>query len=124
MQEMIQISEAELEVMKVLWTLTEATSSQIVENLKEIKQWKPKTIQTLITRLTSKGAIEVKDTNSKAFIYKAVIGEMEYKAYANDSFLNKLYNGSINLMLSSFVKEQKLTKNDLEELKRILEEEE
>ena len=123
MQELLQISEAELEVMKVLWLLGEASSSQIVESLSEVKEWKPKTVQTLITRLVSKGAIKAENTNIKAFIYKPLIGEMEYKSQANDSFLKKLYNGSVNLMLASFVKEQKLTKADIEELKKILDEE-
>lgn len=123
MQQLLQISEAELEVMKVLWLLGEASSSQIVEHLSEVKEWKPKTVQTLITRLVSKGAIIAENTSVKAFIYKPLIGEREYKAQANESFLKKLYNGSVNLMLASFVKEQKLTKADLEELKKILDEE-
>ena len=42
------ISESELEVMKVLWKVNQATSSEIIENLKDKSEWKPKTIQTLI----------------------------------------------------------------------------
>jgi len=52
-----QITEAELEVMKILWEYGKATSSQIVERLTETTEWKPKTIQTLITRLVNKGAV-------------------------------------------------------------------
>lgn len=124
MKEIPQISEAELEVMKVLWELGQATSSQIIESLMLKTQWKPKTIQTLITRLVSKEAVKAKATGSKAFLYAPAVKEEEYKAFVNESFLKKIYDGSINLMLASFIKEKKLSKADIENLKRLLEEEE
>jgi len=122
-KEIPQISEAELEVMKVLWGTGQATSSQIVDKLKQSTKWKPKTIQTLITRLVSKGAIRAEATANKAFLYLPVINEDDYKAYANSSFLKKVYDGSINLMLASFIKEKKLSKEDIEGLKKLLDKE-
>ncbi len=118
-----QISEAELEVMKILWELGEATSAQLVERLTQTTDWKPKTIQTLITRLTVKEAIKTEKINGKSFIYFPNVSEEEYKADANKSFLQKLYNGSLNLMLASFIKEQKLSKSEIEELKKLLDKE-
>lgn len=118
---MNQISEAELEVMKILWKLESATSAEIIQSLENDSNWKPKTIQTLITRLVSKEALQVDKSNKKAYIYYPNISEEEYKNYANDSFLKKLYNGSINLMLSSFIKDKKLSKDDINELKKLLE---
>lgn len=123
MKSKFQVSEAELEVLKVIWSMKEATSSQIVEKLVDTTEWKPKTIQTLITRLVGKEAINVDKTNKKSYIYTPNIDEEEYKKYANDSFLKKLYNGSVNLMISTFIKDKKLSKEDLEDLKKILEEE-
>lgn len=118
-----QISEAELEVMKILWELKEATSTQIVEKLDGKSDWKPKTIHTLITRLVAKGAIDASKVDGKSYIYSPNISEQQYKSYANKSFLQKLYNGSINLMMASFIKEHKLSKKDIDELKRLLDEE-
>ncbi|TYQ12670.1 UNVERIFIED_CONTAM: BlaI family penicillinase repressor [Acetivibrio alkalicellulosi] len=123
MKNMPQISEAELEVMKILWELEKATSSQIIERLTQTTDWKPKTIQTLITRLASKNAINTEKINSKAFIYSPIVNEDEYKRFANKSFLQKVYNGSLNLMIASFLKEKKLTKKEIDDLKRLLEEE-
>lgn len=120
---MNQITESELEVMKVLWKLNSATSAQIIESLENNSDWKPKTIQTLITRLVTKEAIEVDKSNKKSYIYYPKISEEQYKNYANESFLKKLYNGSINLMLSSFIKDKKLSKEDIDDLKKLLEEE-
>ena len=117
------ISESELEVMKVLWKVNQATSSEIIENLKDKSEWKPKTIQTLITRLVSKEFINVDKSNKKSYIYSANINEHDYNNYASKSFLEKLYNGSINKMVLSFVKDNKLSKEEIEELKDILRDE-
>jgi BlaI family transcriptional regulator, penicillinase repressor len=117
-----QISESELEVMKILWELGQATSSQITDRLTQMTEWKPKTVQTLITRLAAKGAIKAEKTGSKAFLYLPLVSESEYKAYANDSFLHKIYNGSVNLMLASLIKEQKLSKAEIDSLKKLLDE--
>ncbi|MGI6551482.1 MAG: BlaI/MecI/CopY family transcriptional regulator [Syntrophomonadales bacterium] len=118
-----QISESELEVMKVLWELGSATSSQVVERLLPRSDWKPKTIQTLITRLVAKGAIKADPTEGKAFLYSPLVSAEEYRAYANSSFLKKMYNGSVNLMLASFVREQRISREQLEKLKKLLDEE-
>lgn len=123
MKKIPQISESELEVMKILWELGHAKSSAIVDRLTEITNWKPKTVQTLITRLVAKGAIQAQKTEKKAYIYAPIISESEYKAYANDSFLQKIYNGSIHLMLASFVKENKISKAEIDTLRKLLDEE-
>lgn len=123
MRQVPQISESELEVMKVLWELGSATSSQVIERLTPRSDWKPKTIQTLITRLVAKEAIKAEPTAGKAFLYSPLVSEEEYRAYANSSFLKKMYNGSVNLMLASFVREQRISREQLESLKKILDEE-
>jgi len=117
-----QISEAELEVMKVLWELNYATSSQIVERLVKVKNWKPKTVQTLIKRLVAKGAVKAERKTGKAFLYSPNISESEFKAYASSSFLQKVFDGSLSLMIASFIKEKKLSKQEIEDLKKILDE--
>ena len=122
MKDIPQISESELEVMKVLWNIKSGTSSQIVDILSKSTDWKPKTIQTLITRLVSKDAIEVDKSNKKSYVYYPKLKEDEYKNSASTSFLEKLYNGSINMMIASFKKKKKMSKDDIEELKNLLDE--
>lgn len=119
-----QISDAELEVIKILWELGGATSTQIVEKLAETSDWKPKTIHTLIARLVAKKAVIAKKIDGKSYLYSPNVNEEEYKSYASKSFLQRLYNGSINLMLTSYVKEQKLSRDEIDELKKLLDEEE
>ena len=118
-----QISDAELEVMKILWELHDATSTQIVERLAVTSDWKPKTIHTLIARLVAKKAAIAKKIDGKSYLYSPNVNEEDYKSYASKSFLHRLYNGSLNLMLASYVKEQKLSREEIDELKKLLDEE-
>lgn len=123
MKAMPQISDAELEVMKILWETGDATSTQIIERLSETSDWKPKTIHTLIARLVEKKVIDAKKTDGRSYLYSANVAEEDYKSYASKSFLKQLFNGSINLMVANYVKEQKLTKTEIDELKKLLDEE-
>ena len=117
------ISEAELEVMKVLWQMKNATSAEIIEVLKDKSDWKPKTIQTLITRLVSKEVKQVDKKKKKTKNNNTTKSEDEYKDEASKSFLEKLYSGSINKMVLSFVKGNKLSKSEIQELKDMLKDE-
>lgn len=123
MKNKFKITEAELEVLKVIWKNNSITSKEIVNELLDKTEWKSKTIQTLINRLLCKGVLTVDKTNKKAYIYSSNVSEYEYRKVANESFVNKLYNGSINLMVSSFIKENKFSKQDIEDLKNLLNDE-
>lgn len=117
-----QISEAEIEVMKVLWEKDASTAKEIIAEIEKTNDWKPKTIQTLLSRLVAKGAVRTEKKDAKSFIYSAAVKKEDYQSYANRSFIKKLYDGSLNLMLASFIKDAHLSKADIEELKNILEE--
>lgn len=117
-----QISEAEIEVMKVLWEKDASTAKEIIAEIEKTNDWKPKTIQTLLSRLVAKGAVITEKKDAKSFFYSAAVKKEDYQSYANKSFIKKLYDGSLNLMLASFIKDAQLSKDDIEELKNILEE--
>lgn len=124
MKNKFKVSESELEVLKIIWNKEECTSKEIAEELLNTTKWKEKTIQTLITRLVEKDIVNVDKSNKKPYLYSPNVSEKEYKKFANESFINKLYNGSLNLMLSTFIKEHKLSKKDIDNLKNLLESEE
>lgn len=118
-----QITDAELEVMKVLWRVGEASSAEIIEVLVHTTAWKPKTIGTLLNRLVAKEAVNARKTDTKAFLYSPAVGEDSFRVHATNSLLSKLYNGSVKMMLASFIEEKKLSRADIESLKKLLEEE-
>ncbi|ALB45734.1 CopY/TcrY family copper transport repressor [Clostridium beijerinckii] len=121
MGEIPKISEAEWEVMKIVWTDSPRTSNQIIEALEDTKDWKPKTIKTLISRLVSKNALGFKEEGRK-YLYYPIVNENECIRAENQTFLSKVYNGAIKNMLVSFIKESDLSKEDIDDLKRILDE--
>lgn len=119
---MKNISDSELEVMQVLWKKGESTSLEIVKEVAKKKEWKNNTIMTLVSRLVSKGFIEVIRDKGDLLVYNALISETEYKTKETTNFIDKLYEGSLNNMLASFAKSKKLSKKDLEDLMKLIEE--
>lgn len=117
----LQITDAEFCVMKALWKIEPCTSSEIVGEVSREQEWNDKTIRTLINRLISKGAVRAEKTDGKAFIYSSLISEKDYIKVENDNFINKLYGGSVKLMLTSFVENNNFTEEEIQNLKDILE---
>ncbi|MGN1299147.1 MAG: BlaI/MecI/CopY family transcriptional regulator [Candidatus Scatovivens sp.] len=112
---MVKISEAELEVMQVIWERKNATSFDIIEELKN-KKWSDNTVRTLIKRLYKKGAIDIVKKEGKTFTYSAKIKESEYQKKESKHFLDTIFRGSIDDLLLNFVKQEELSKKDLEKL--------
>lgn len=121
MKEKIKISDAEWQVMKVIWERAPITSSEIVEALKTVTKWSPTTIYTLINRLVNKKAVRIEEGSSPYICYP-LISQEEFSREESKSFLRKVYSGSLNLMLSNIVKEHGLSDEEIDELKRILDE--
>lgn len=121
MRDLPKISDAEWNVMKVLWKKHPAAFSEIVEGLDEACDWSPKTVHTHVSRLVKKGAIDVIKEN-KHYQYSPTVTEDEMMNLETESFINKIYQGSVNLFVSHFLKKQKLNKDEISELKKILNE--
>lgn len=121
MKEIPKISEAEWEVMKVIWANSPCTSNQIINTLAESTDWNPKTVKTLISRLVNKNVLGYKE-DGRRYLYYSLVQEDECIKAENQSFLSKVYNGALKSLLVSFIKESDLSKEDVEDLKRILDE--
>lgn len=116
---MNKISDSEWKVMKVLWNHTSMLGSEIVAELEPETGWNPKTIHTLIRRLVTKGAIIVKKENTY-YSYTAAISEEECVREETKTFLEKCFNGSLNMLINNFIKDDKLSGEEIEELQAIL----
>ncbi|WP_081143643.1 BlaI/MecI/CopY family transcriptional regulator [Bacillus cereus] len=122
MSHLPKISEAELEVMKVLWNTTlPLTANEITEALEEKSDWSPKTIRTLINRLSKKNAISSHQEKGKVYTYAPLITEESYLQIETQSFLKRFYGAALKPLLVNFIKEEKLSTEDIHELKQILE---
>jgi len=117
-----EISEAEYQVMKTIWSASAPISTnEVVEKLEVSTAWKPKTIHTLLSRLVKKGALTY-EKSGRVFVYTPLVKESEILAMENDSFLNRFYNGAINTMVVNLLEQDKLSADDIAILKRILDE--
>jgi len=118
-----KISEAEWDIMKIIWEKSPRSAQEIIDILITKREWKPKTIKSLISRLVSKEALGFQKSG-KTYSYFSLVTKQECASRETKSFLNKVYDGALNPMLLTFIKEKKLTQQEIEELKHILEEKE
>ncbi|MFR7584855.1 MAG: BlaI/MecI/CopY family transcriptional regulator [Mediterraneibacter gnavus] len=119
MSKLPQISEAEFEVMKVIWKYAPISTNEVTEKLTQTTDWSPKTIQTMLKRLVTKKALTY-EKQSRVFVYTPLVPETEYIRQESNSFLNKYYNGNIVSMLTSYLKDDKLSKTELDTLRHLL----
>ncbi len=119
MENLPKISDAEFEIMKIIWDKNPISTNEIVETVKKTSSQNVRTIQTLISRLEKKGAISHKK-EGKLYVYLPLIDKNEYISKKSTSFLDKFYNGAINRMVMNFIENDMLTDDDIATLKNIL----
>jgi BlaI family penicillinase repressor len=115
-----KISEAEWEVMKVLWENSPLTANEIVETLSKRTSWQRETIRTLINRLVQKKAVGF-EKKGRQYCYHPVVAEAECVKAETRSLLRRLRVSAIEPMLAALVEEQHLSAEQIARLKDILE---
>jgi BlaI family penicillinase repressor len=119
MEKLPQISAAEWQIMKILWAKAPLTANEVIKEIEGITTWKPKTVKTLIGRLVKKKAIAF-TKKDRSYVYYPLIAEDECVKAESRSFLEKVFSGALNVMIANFLEEQKLSSQEIAELKRIL----
>lgn len=114
-----QISEAEFEVMKIVWKSAPINTNEITERLLKTTSWSAKTIQTLIKRLVTKGALTY-EKQGRVFVYTPLVKEDEYINQESNSFLKRFYDGDISAMLSAYLENNQLSETEIRHLRSIL----
>ena len=114
-----RISEAEWRVMKILWAKSPRTANEVVDELSAAIRWSDKTIKTLINRLMKKGALGFK-RQGRMYLYHPRVAEVDCARAEGRSFLKRVYGGALTPMLAAFLEEHRLSRSEIEELKRIL----
>ncbi len=111
-----KISDAELEVMRILWREKQAVSfSDIRTELSNKMGWEKSTIATLIRRLQKKGAISIQD--KEMHYYMPNITKEDYTMIKKKSLIDKLYDGSTKNFVAALCQNGELTEADIDELK-------
>lgn len=118
---MKEITKAQEDLLKALWQIKEGAVSDILDKLTDPKP-AYNTVATVIKVLEKKGYVSHK-TYGKTHVYFPVVSQKEYAQYVLKDTFRGLFNGSVNQLVSSFVKNKEISIAELEELKEIVEKE-
>ena len=113
------LSENEWYIMQVLWEKSSASLRELCEALSESKGWTKHAISSFLKRMIEKGAISV-DESGKVKNYIPRWNKDETILEETQSIMERVYKGNLLLMVSNAVKEQKLTKEEIDELRSML----
>ena len=116
----ISLSDNEWKLMGRLWERSPRTITELTADLREETGWSKNTIITMLSRLDAKGAVRHEEGARAKAYYPAVDRETAARA-ETESFLGKVYGGSLGLLVSAMVESRALTEEDLAELSAILE---
>lgn len=111
------ITDAEWEVMNVLWEGSPRTAVEIAEAL----QRHPKTVKTLLGRLARKGVARYREDGNR-YVYSAAIPRQRYVKEESASFIERVFGGETSPALVHFVRSSRLSQEQIDELRRILDE--
>lgn len=119
-ERMKKLSDAELEIMLVLWQAEgPVTSGQVRDALRGKRDWALSTLMSALDKLGKHGFVHC-DRSTRTNLYSPAIGEGEYKAWEGKTFLEKLYGSSLKNLVTSLYEEEALSEGDLAELERYL----
>ncbi|HOV27414.1 MAG TPA: BlaI/MecI/CopY family transcriptional regulator [Pseudobacteroides sp.] len=115
--ERIKIFDAEYKFMNIIWEHSPIPSTELVKLANQELGWKKSTTYTVIRRLCERGAIK----NVDSIVYSLISREQVMRS-ETEEHLDKVYNGSLKLFFTAFLQKEKLSKDEVDELKKIIEE--
>lgn len=115
----ISFTMAEWNVMECLWEKSPRTGREATEWLEERVGWSRSTTLTLLRRMEAKGAV-ASDVEGGMKSFRPLIGREDAALQETEDFLDRVYIGSLSLMVSSLTKRQSLPKEEIDELYAIL----
>jgi BlaI family transcriptional regulator, penicillinase repressor len=115
------LTEQELEIMKVVWEKKTATVREVYEALRERKAVAYTTVSTMMNILETKGHL-VKQAEGRAYVYEPSQARTQVISGMVQDFVDRVFDGAAQGLLLNLIKERKLSKSDLEEISRLIEE--
>jgi BlaI family penicillinase repressor len=119
MADAITISEAEWQVMNVVWRDQPVEAQAVVEELAAPNGWSAATVKTMLHRLVKKKALAF-EQDGKRYLYSATVRQSDCVRQASRSFVERVFGGSAAPALMHLVKNSKLSDSEVAELRRLL----
>ena len=124
MKKVPRISDTEWEVMRIVWGQAPCSAGVIIETLmRGDPSWHPRTVKAFLNRLVRKRALGF-SKEGRAYLYRPLVREEDCVDAASDSFLGRVFGGSMKPMLAHFVERKKLTREEISEFRRLLNQQE
>lgn len=117
----MQISEAESAVMDVLWARSPLGADEVAAALADRRDWQDATIKTLLNRLLNKGAIRA-EKDGRRYLYSPKVRREDWVLAESRGLLERLFDGRVAPLVAHFSAHRKLSKKDVAELRKLLEE--
>ncbi|WP_421935960.1 BlaI/MecI/CopY family transcriptional regulator [Phenylobacterium sp.] len=115
----MRISGAESLVMEVLWRREPLTAEEIFAEVGEAQGWAEATLKTLLNRLLNKNAVSAQK-DGRRYLYRPLVARDEYVESESQGLLDRLFDGRLAPLVSHFSERQKLTAQDIADLKRLI----
>ena len=119
----VSISDAEWQVMNVIWNGQPLTSQEVVDALSSEARWAPATIKTMLHRLVKKDVLTF-EMQGNRYVYRAKIRRSQCVRHASRSFLRRVFEGEPGSLVAHFLKNSRLSSEEIADLRRILDEQE
>lgn len=116
----VNLSDAEWKIMNLLWERAPRTMMQITNALKEDTGWTKHTVMSFLKRMEEKGALHYEE-GGKAKLYYPDLERQEAALQETEDFLDRVFQGRMGFMLNTMVQQRALSREDMEELHKILE---
>ena len=117
----MQISEAESVVMEVLWKRNPLSADEVVSALSGQQEWQDATVKTLLNRLLNKGAISA-EKDGRRYLYAPVLQRDAWVQGESENLLERMFGGRVAPLVAHFSEQRKLSRKDIAELRKLLEE--
>lgn len=118
-----QVSESEWKVMEVVWDRRAATSQEIVSLLSETTPWSGATVKTMLHRLVQKRVLTFEKEGNR-YLYRAAISRATCVRKESNSFMERVFSGNPGPLLMHFVKSNRLSPEEIQKLREILDDKE
>jgi BlaI family transcriptional regulator, penicillinase repressor len=115
----MNISDAEWEVMQVVWRRRSVTAAEVIEALVPRTGWSHRTVRTLLARLVDKGVLAVEQEGHR-YRYRPLVSRSKCVREAGQSFLTKVFGGDPAELLAHFVRHADMTEQEIARLRELL----
>ena len=118
-KETVILSASERTVMELLWDKNPQTVTELFHTLRENPGWSKSTVNTMLSRMTEKGLISY-EQGERAKLYVPEVDRKSADMAETESLLERIYQGSVSMMMSALMRQKKLDSAEIEELKSML----